>query len=150
MFTITTKQMVVLFLALLGAVTLIMAILQWVSDRRKAARRAKKNNQDEKEAKKKVGFCSLEFSKRMLYIYVLISVILITISVVGCFIGKDVTPIAALAGTSLIVDGTWGGFYLWKSKNENRAKYAQQFVMKFADKYGIDAAIRLAEVVLKD
>ena len=42
------------------------------------------------------------------------------------------------------------GFYMWKSKNENRAKYAQKFVLDFADKYGIDAAIRIAEVVLKD
>jgi len=39
---------------------------------------------------------------------------------------------------------------MWKSKNENRAKYAQKFVLDFADKYGIDAAIRIAEVVLKD
>ena len=62
----------------------------------------------------------------------------------------DVTALAALAGTSFVVDGTWGGFYLWKSKNENRAKYAQRFLNKFADKYGADAALRATEIVLKD
>ena len=60
------------------------------------------------------------------------------------------SALAALAGTSFVVDGTWGGFYLWKSKNENRAKYAQKFVRLFAKQYGVDAAIRLAEIVLKD
>ena len=64
--------------------------------------------------------------------------------------GWDVTAIAVLAGTSLVTDGTWGGFYLWKSKNENRAKYAQRFLNRFADKYGADIALRAAEIVLKD
>ena len=49
-----------------------------------------------------------------------------------------------------MTDGTWGGFYLWKSKNENRAKYAQRFLNRFADKYGADIALRAAEIVLKD
>lgn len=49
-----------------------------------------------------------------------------------------------------MVDGTWGGFYLWKSKNENRAKYAQKFVRLFAKEYGVENAIRIAEIVLKD
>ena len=49
-----------------------------------------------------------------------------------------------------MTDGAWGGFYYWKSKNENRAKYAQRFLNKFADKYGADAALRAAEIVLKD
>lgn len=40
--------------------------------------------------------------------------------------------------------------YLWKAKNENRSKYAQMYVDKIAEQYGIDAAIRIAEVVLKD
>lgn len=62
----------------------------------------------------------------------------------------DVTAIAALTGTSFVTDGAWGGFYYWKSKNENRAKYAQRFLNKFADKYGADAALRAAEIVLKD
>ncbi len=147
---LTIKQMVFLFLTLLAVMTVVLMLLSWAGERRRSAKRAKRTGGNAEEVQKKVGFCSLEFSKRMLYLYVGISIFLIGITIIGTFIGKDVTAIAALAGTSLIVDGTWGGFYLWKSKNENRAKYAQKFVIMFAEKYGIDAAIRIAEVVLKD
>ena len=70
--------------------------------------------------------------------------------IVGTLTDHDVTAIAALTGTSFVTDGAWGGFYYWKSKNENRAKYAQRFLNKFADKYGADAALRATEIVLKD
>lgn len=92
----------------------------------------------------------MEFSKKMLMLHIFISVVLCGITVAGTLRGWDVTAIAALAGTSLVTDGTWGGFYLWKSKNENRAKYAQRFLNRFADKYGADIALRAAEIVLKD
>ena len=93
----------------------------------------------------------MEFSKKMLVLHSFVSVSLITATVViNIATEHDVTALAALAGTSFVVDGTWGGFYLWKSKNENRAKYAQRFLNKFADKYGADAALRATEIVLKD
>lgn len=92
----------------------------------------------------------MEFSKKMMALHIIISATLCAVTVVGVFQGRDVTAVAALAGTSLLTDGTWGGFYLWKSKNENRAKYAQRFLTRFADKYGADIALRAAEIVLKD
>lgn len=92
----------------------------------------------------------MEFSKKMLILHILITICLCVTTVVGSFKGADVTAVGILAGTSFVTDGAWGGFYLWKSKNENRAKYAQKFIRTVADKYGIDAAIRIAEVVLKD
>ena len=92
----------------------------------------------------------MEFSKKMLLLHILISVVLCGITVAGTLRGLDVTAIAVLAGTSFVTDGAWGGFYLWKSKNENRAKYAQRFLNRFADKYGADIALRAAEIVLKD
>lgn len=92
----------------------------------------------------------MEFSKKMLLLHCMVTICLVIATVIGTFMGRDVTALAALAGTSFVVDGTWGGFYLWKSKNENRAKYAQKFVRLFAKEYGVDAAIRLAEIVLKD
>ena len=147
---LTIKQLIFLFPASLAVMTVILMLLSRAEERRRAAKRARRTGENAEEAQKKVGFCSLEFSKRMLFLYVGISIILIAITIIGTLMGKDVTAIAALAGTSLIVDGTWGGFYLWKSKNENRAKYALRFIMMFAEKYGIDAAIRIAEVVLKD
>ena len=86
----------------------------------------------------------MEFSKKMLVLPSLVTVSLIVATVVINIVTEhDVTALAALAGT-------WGGFYLWKSKNENRAKYAQKFVRLFAKQYGVENAIRLAEIVLKD
>lgn len=92
----------------------------------------------------------MEFSKKMLLLHIFISVALCIVTVVGIFRGFDVTAVAVLAGTSLLTDGTWGGFYLWKSKNENRAKYAQRFLKQFANQYGADVALRATEIVLKD
>ena len=41
-------------------------------------------------------------------------------------------------------------FYLWKAKNENRSKYAMRYIDKYGERYGTEAALRLAEIVLKD
>ena len=80
----------------------------------------------------------MEFSKKMLVLHICISVLLCITTIVGTLTDHDVTAIAL------------GGFYYSKSKNENRAKYAQRFLNKFADKYGADAALRATEIVLKD
>lgn len=92
----------------------------------------------------------MEFSKKLLVLHITLSVLLCLTVIIGTLMSIDVSAIAVLAGSSLLTDGAWGGFYFWKSKNENRAKYAQRFVKLFAEKYGIDAAIRVAEIVLKD
>ena len=93
----------------------------------------------------------MEFSKKMLVLHSTITVLLIiAVVVINVATEHDVTALAALAGTSFVTDGAWGGFYYWKSKNENRAKYAQRFINRFADKYGADTALRIAEIVLKD
>ena len=92
----------------------------------------------------------MEFSKKALIIEYLISFILIAVTIIGTFADHDVTAIAALAGVSVLVTGSSTAFYFWKARTENRAKYAQRFVLKFADKYGIEAAIQLAETVLKE
>ena len=41
-------------------------------------------------------------------------------------------------------------FYYWKAKNENRSKHAMQLVKDIAEQYGIEHAVNLANVVLKD
>ena len=92
----------------------------------------------------------MECSKKMLLLHVSITVCLCICTIVGTFKGVDVTAVGALAGASFITDGAWGGFYFWKSKNENRAKYAQKFIKTVARDYGIDAAIQISQVVLKD
>lgn len=92
----------------------------------------------------------MQFSKKMLIVHIFLTVCLCIATVACALWGVDATPVGVLAGVSFVTDGTWGGFYLWKSKNENRAKYAQKFINMFAKKYGVDAAIRVAEIVLKD
>ena len=91
------------------------------------------------------------FSKKILIAGMLVSLFMCIV----CIILKvryqmDVNDLMAVTIASFGTDGTYGGFYYWKEKNANRAKYAQQFVLLFADEYGVDAAIRIAEVVLKD
>ena len=85
----------------------------------------------------------MEFSKKWLICSALVSLALI----IACAAGADLTEItlAVLAETTAS-----SGFYLWKAKNENRAKYAQRFLSEIADKYGIESAALIAETVLKD
>ena len=92
----------------------------------------------------------IDTSKKLIWTHVTLSVLLCVATIVTNYLGFDVTALAALAGTSLATTGAWGGFYFWKAKNENRAKYAQRFLKQFADKYGADVAVRVAEIVLKD
>lgn len=93
----------------------------------------------------------MEFSKKMLVFHILLSIFLCIATIIGTFVQDvDVTAIGILAGTSFVTDGAWGGFYYWKSKNENRSKYTQKFIHLLAKEHGIDAALRAAELVLKD
>ena len=55
---------------------------------------------------------------------------------------ETIAPLAWAEVTAL------NGFYVWKAKNENRAKYAQRFISEIADKYGIESAALIAETVL--
>ena len=55
-----------------------------------------------------------------------------------------------LTGGSIAADGAITSFYLWKAKTENRAKYAERFALKVAEKYGIESALQLTEIVLKE
>ena len=57
---------------------------------------------------------------------------------------ETIAPLAWAEVTAL------NGFYDWKAKNENRAKYAQRFIAEIAEKYGIESAALIAETVLKD
>ncbi len=92
----------------------------------------------------------MEFSKHLEIGKWAVTAVLILLVAVGSFMGYDMTALAGMASASVLANGTGDAFYFWKSKNENRAKYAQQFAERFAKDYGVDAAIRIAETVLKD
>lgn len=93
----------------------------------------------------------ISFSKIMLIIGLSISLLMcIACVVLRIIYQQDISDIMTITIATFFTDSTYGGFYYWKEKNANRAKYAQQFVLLFADEYGVDAAIRIAEIVLKD
>lgn len=92
----------------------------------------------------------MSFSKRIIILQYLISFALIVVTIYGTLTDRDVTAVAALAGGSILADGSTTAFYYWKARTENRAKHAQRFVRQFAHEYGIDAAIQLAETVMRD
>ena len=100
--------------------------------------------------KKRNWFADMEFSKKLLLIQCAASALLVLAVVIVALRGGDITILATLAGGTVLMDGTVSGFYLWKSKNENRAKYAEQFALEFAEKYGFDSAVRITEIVLRD
>lgn len=92
----------------------------------------------------------MEFSKKLVIFLLGLALFLTMLTVLFPAVGVPsdglyiVTP---LAWTAFDVAA---GFYYWKAKNENRAKYMQKFVKQMAEKYGIDAALRAAEIVIKD
>lgn len=92
----------------------------------------------------------MEFSKKLTVLSWAVALVLTTLSAVLPVMGYSIEGIVTALPYS------WGevtvvqGFYFWKSKNENRSKYAQLFVDKVGDKYGFDSAMRMAETVLKD
>lgn len=92
----------------------------------------------------------MEFSKKLLFLSWTVTLIL---SVVTIWFSVELLPMDALyiiAPLAWAETGTATGYYFWKSKNENRAKYAQKFIKTLAKEYGADTAIRMAEIVLKD
>lgn len=97
----------------------------------------------------------METSKRMLYISYFIAILLIIITVIATFAQIDCTNLVVLTSAWIGECAAYSGFYLWKSKNENRSKYAQKFIQKEAIKalikeYGLDSTIRILEIVLRD
>jgi len=81
----------------------------------------------------------------------LTALILTALVVYGTFrTTNDMTALTVLAG---LWDGQLAvviGFYLWKSKNENRSKHAMALVRELADKHGMEYTARMAEIILKD
>lgn len=78
----------------------------------------------------------MEFSKKL----IIFSYTVLFILLVLYFVVEDKSSWATIVCAWIAECGAATAFYLWKSKNENRAKYAQRFLTKFADKYGADVA----------
>ena len=92
----------------------------------------------------------MEVSKRILVASWLSTIILTAIAVIGSFSEIDSSNLTTLAGMGWTELTAAHGFYYWKAKNENRAKGTQKLIKKLADKHGIEAVARLAEIIFKD
>lgn len=92
----------------------------------------------------------MEFSKKLLIFSWTVTLILTVLTV---WMSQNAMPLDAMM---VVTPLSWAasdvvtGFYLWKAKNENRAKYAQRFLHDIAREWGPETAIRMAEIVLKD
>ena len=92
----------------------------------------------------------MEFSKKLLIFSWLVTLILTVLSIWLSLKQLPVDALYVVAPLSWAETGTATGFYFWKARTENRAKHGQTFLKEFAEKYGADIALRMAEIVLKD
>jgi len=92
----------------------------------------------------------MEFSKKLIVFLGIACGVCIALTILLPVLGLTAEGLYIITPTLLTVFASGEGFYFWKNKNANRAKYAMQFVKAIAKDYGIEAAIRIAEVVLKE
>ena len=92
----------------------------------------------------------METSKKTLWLSWLVTIILTTIVIVGPIYELNVDNVTTLACLSWAEVAAVHGFYMWKSKNENRSKHAMSLVRELADKYGIENVTEIIDSVLKD
>jgi len=91
-----------------------------------------------------------ETSKRVLWLDISAAIVVTVAVLIGELTGHDMTSSAVVAGLWDAQLAAVIGFYSWKAKSENRSKHAMALVKEMADKYGIDAVVQIAEVVLKE
>lgn len=92
----------------------------------------------------------MEFSKKLVIFLLILALFLTALTILFPAVGIPADGLYIVTPLAWASFDVAAGFYYWKSKNENRSKYAQKFVRLFAKKYGIDAAVQIASIVLKD
>ena len=96
------------------------------------------------------GLCC---SKKIVLASYAVTLLLTLITVLGVFLAPaeiNLTPLEVITGLAWAETATSNAFYFWKAKNENRIKLTERMVADLADKYGIDAVVNLASLVIKD
>ena len=92
----------------------------------------------------------MEFSKKLLIFCWAVTLVLTLVTVLVSLWSLPLDGLIVVTPLAWAASDVVTGFYLWKSKNENRAKYAQKFLNEFAKEWGAETAARMAEIVLKD
>lgn len=92
----------------------------------------------------------MEFSKKLLFTSSVVTLVLTVMCIWFSVAGLSLEGLSIVTPLAWVETGTATGYYYWKAKNENRAKYAQTFVRDFAKDCDTETALRMAEIVLKD
>ena len=93
----------------------------------------------------------METSKKLVYISDGAAIALSAAVAYGTFYtAQDMSSLASVTGDAWVACAAANAFYYWKAKNENRYKYVIKLIKEWAEKYGIDAVIRIADIVLKE
>ena len=92
----------------------------------------------------------MEFSKKLLYFSWAVTLSLTMLTVWLSLTAMPTEAMLIITPLAWTETGVSTGYYYWKSKNENRAKYAQRFMKELAKEWGPETAIQIAEIVLKD
>lgn len=92
----------------------------------------------------------MEFSKKLLCFSWAITMFLTAMIVLFSVKQLPLDGLIVVTPLSWAETGTATAFYYWKSKNNNRSKYGQMFLREFAERWGSEVAVRMAEIVLKD
>jgi len=90
------------------------------------------------------------FTKAYFTFLIILEIIIFAITCGLAILSADPQPmywIITAIGTEISV---FSGFYAHKALQENRAKYAQRYITEFADKYGLDAALQISQLVLQE
>ena len=97
------------------------------------------------------GGSALSCSKKIVLASYLLAGGLSAAAVLGTFLTpRDMGPVVTLAGLAWGETAAANGFYFWKARAENRIKLTKQMAAAWADKYGIDAVARLAEIGIRE
>lgn len=92
-------------------------------------------------------------SKKIVLASHAVTVLLTLATVLGVFLAPaetNLAPLEVVTGLAWAETTASNAFYYWKAKNENRIKLTEKMVADLADKYGIDAVVNLAGLVIKD
>lgn len=90
------------------------------------------------------------FTKLIMAVMLLCNLALIAFTCVMVWRTGDLSPLGWLSIGEGGAMGVWLRTYGQKEGAANNSKYAMEFVDKYAEKYGPDTAIRIAEIVLQD
>lgn len=78
---------------------------------------------------------------------ILLTIIIVLLTILRAY---DLTVIGEVCTALWGAVGAYSAFYLWKSKVENRHKFAQAWVSEMADKYGIENITPIIQSILED